>query len=100
MLSPVVFRVLKSIVEECRRAGVAVSLCGEMAGRPLDAMALLGLGFRTLSLAPPSLGPVKAMLRTVHLGMLQEFIDSLCQCDQKSIRDHLRCFAQDHHVLI
>ncbi|MFO1128968.1 MAG: phosphoenolpyruvate--protein phosphotransferase [Rhodospirillales bacterium] len=100
VLSPVVFRVLKSIVEECRRAGVAVSLCGEMAGRPLDAMALLGLGFRTLSLAPPSLGPVKAMLRTVHLGMLQEFIDSLCQCDQKSIRDHLRCFAQDHHVLI
>ena len=100
VLSPVVFRVLRSIVDECGKAGVAVSLCGEMAGRPLDAMALLGLGFRTLSLAPPSLGPVKAMLRTIHLGILREFIDSLSRCDQKSVRDHLRCFAQDHHVLI
>jgi phosphotransferase system enzyme I (PtsP) len=100
VLSPVAFRVLKSILDECERAGVAVSLCGEMAGRPLDAMALLGLGFRTLSLAPPSLGAVKAMLRTVHLGLLQEFIDSLCDSEQKSVRDHLRCFAQDHHVLL
>jgi phosphotransferase system enzyme I (PtsP) len=100
VLSPVAFRVLKSILEECEKAGVAVSLCGEMAGRPLDAMALLGLGFRTLSLAPPSLGAVKAMLRTVHLGLLQEFIDSLCSSEQRSVRDHLRCFAQDHHVLI
>ncbi len=100
VLSPVVFRVLKSILEECGRAGVAVSLCGEMAARPLDAMALIGLGFRTLSLAPPALGAVKAMLRTVHIGVLQEFIDSLCHVDQKSVRDHLRCFAQDHHVLI
>ena len=75
MLSPVVFRVLKSILEEAGRAGVPVSLCGEMAGRPLDAMALIGLGFRTLSLAPPSLGAIKAMLRTVHVGGLQEFVE-------------------------
>ncbi len=100
VLSPVAFRVLKSIIDQCDEAGVPVSLCGEMAGRPLDAMALLGLGFRRLSLAPPALGAVKAMLRTVHLGLLQDFIDSLCRCDQKSVRDRLRCFAQDHNVLI
>ncbi|MCC5979933.1 MAG: phosphoenolpyruvate--protein phosphotransferase [Salinarimonas sp.] len=55
-------RALRIIADTAREAGCRFSICGEIAGRPLEAMALLGLGFRTLSMAPSSVGPVKAML--------------------------------------
>jgi phosphotransferase system enzyme I (PtsP) len=100
VLSPVVLSVLKSILQQCTREGVSVSLCGEMAGRPLDAMALVGLGFRTLSVAPPSLGPVKAMVRSLDLGLVSAYVDSLAASSQRSLRDHFRGFAHDHHVMV
>ncbi len=55
-------RALRMIADSANEAGCRLSICGEIAGRPLEAMALLGLGFRTLSMAPSSIGPVKAML--------------------------------------
>jgi len=55
-------RALRLIADTARESDCRVSICGEIAGRPLEAMALLGLGFRTLSMAPSSVGPVKAML--------------------------------------
>lgn len=52
LLSPAVLRFLHDVVEQCNRAGVEISLCGEMAGRPLEAMALIGIGFRRMSMPP------------------------------------------------
>ena len=49
VLSPPVLCFLRELVERCRRAGVSLSICGEMASRPLEAMVLLGLGVRKLS---------------------------------------------------
>ena len=46
-------------------AGVPVAVCGEMGGRPLEAMALIGLGIDRLSITPAAVGPIKAMLRTL-----------------------------------
>lgn len=63
-------RALKAIVDSANRAHVPVTLCGELAGRPLEAMALIGLGYRDLSMSPASLGPVKAMLRSLDAGRL------------------------------
>lgn len=63
-------RALKTIVDAAQEAHVPVTLCGELAGRPLEAMALIGLGYRDLSMSPASLGPVKAMLRTLDAGRL------------------------------
>ena len=100
VLSPVIFRLLKIILGECARANVSISLCGEMAGRPLDAMALLGIGFRNLSVAPPALGPVKAMIRSINLQSVTDYIESLTTHGQCSVRDHLRAFASDHHVAL
>lgn len=100
VLSPAVFRALRSVLDECARAGVPLSLCGEMAGRPLDAMALIGLGFRNLSLAPPALGPIKAMIRSANLQSLTHYLDSLVRHDQCSVRDHLRAYAHDHGVAV
>jgi phosphotransferase system enzyme I (PtsP) len=91
---------LRLVVEQCDIAGIPLSLCGEMAGKPLDAMALVGIGFRSLSMSPPSVGPVKTMLRSLDVGRLREYLLSLGKCSSHSVRDRLRAFAKDHSILI
>ncbi|MEC5291472.1 phosphoenolpyruvate--protein phosphotransferase [Aurantimonas sp. C2-6-R+9] len=71
-LSAPFLRALKSIVDAGQRHDVPVTLCGEMAGQPLSAMALIGLGFRSISMAPPSIGPVKAMMVELEAEKLSE----------------------------
>ncbi len=99
-LSPPMLGALRLIVEQAAIAGVPLSICGEMAGKPLDAMALVGIGFRSLSMSPPSVGPVKTMLRSLDVARLREYLDSLGRCSDHSIRDRLRAFAKDHSILI
>ncbi len=61
-LNPAALSALRTIVEGAAKHKVPLNLCGEMAGKPLEAMALIGLGFRSISMAPASVGPVKAMV--------------------------------------
>jgi len=51
-----------------------VTLCGELASRPLEAMALIGLGFNQLSMTPTAIGPVKAMLLEVNAGEVEALV--------------------------
>ena len=67
-LSAAAARALATIVEAARRHDRPLSLCGEMAGRPLEAMALIGLGYRSISMAPASIGPVKSMVLSLDAG--------------------------------
>lgn len=99
-LSPAMLCMLRRLVDECGKAEVPVSICGEMAGRPLDAMALIGVGFRSLSMSPPSVGPVKTMLRSLHVGTLRDYLTGLFQRGDHSLRDKLRTYAKDHGVII
>lgn len=62
ILSAPVLRALKDIADKAGQYGKPVALCGEMASQPLGAMALAILGYRTMSLTPSAVGPVKAML--------------------------------------
>jgi phosphotransferase system enzyme I (PtsP) len=91
---------LGAIVEAAARAGIAVSLCGEMAGSPLDAMVLVGLGYRSLSMAPSAIGPVKSMIRSLDVGMLASFLATRRASPARSLRPLLREFARDHEVTI
>jgi phosphotransferase system enzyme I (PtsP) len=100
VLSPVLLKVLRFIVERCEAAGVSLSICGEMAARPLDAMALLGIGFRNLSIAPPAVGPIKMMVRSVQVGLVAQYLDQICLGKQTSLREKLKAYAQDHGVMI
>jgi len=75
-------------------------LCGEMAGRPLDAMALLGLGIRTLSMAPGQIGPIKMMIRSMHLGEVAAFVDRLCNRTDHSLRTRLFAFAAERGIVL
>lgn len=64
-LSASILRFLYRVLEPARAAGVPVAVCGEMGGRPLEAMALIGLGVERLSITPAAVGPVKAMVRSL-----------------------------------
>jgi phosphotransferase system, enzyme I, PtsP len=99
-LAPAVLAMLRELVRECDRHKVPVSLCGEMAGSPLEAMALLGVGFRILSMAASSVGPVKMMIRSLHLAPLEQFLATLDTSPDHSLRAKLSAFAQDHNVII
>jgi phosphotransferase system enzyme I (PtsP) len=73
-LSVPFLRALRMIVEAGNRHAVPVTLCGEMAGRPITALALIGIGFRSISMAPPSIGPVKAMLVELDVADLERLM--------------------------
>jgi phosphotransferase system enzyme I (PtsP) len=100
LLSPPVLTLLRSISQQCRAAGIPVSLCGDMASRPLEAMALIGIGFRDLSVAPPNVGPIKAMIRSLSALPLGEYMNSLYDLDQHDTREKLGSFAKEHGVKI
>ena len=97
-LSPPVLRFLRAIAAECDAANVPVALCGDMASRPLEAMALIGIGFRRLSMPFPSIGPVKAMVRSLDLPPLAKYLDVLCRLADPSVRKKLTDFARDHQI--
>lgn len=97
-LSPAVLSMLRHIAEVCAETGKPVSLCGEMAGRPLEALALIGIGFRSLSMTPPAMGPVKAAIRQISVRELEEYLSALLMSPHHSIRKKLKAFAQDHGV--
>jgi phosphotransferase system enzyme I (PtsP) len=99
-LSSAMLGLLRHLVRECAAAGVPLSLCGEMAGQPLDAMALIGLGFRHLSMAPPAIGPVKTMIRSLDLQRLQTYLSDIQASAAGSARGRLRAFARDHNVAL
>jgi phosphotransferase system enzyme I (PtsP) len=97
-LAPAALRCLGEIVRATSAAGVPLSICGEMAGGPLEAMALIGLGFRCLSMSPSSIGPVKAMVRSLRLGPLRQYLAGQFDRPDHSLREKLREFARDHGV--
>ncbi len=76
-LSPSFLRALRAIVRAANSARKPVTICGEMAGKPLEAMALLGIGYRNLSMAPAAIGPVKSMVRAVSVERLEAYLANL-----------------------
>ncbi|MEQ8283620.1 MAG: phosphoenolpyruvate--protein phosphotransferase [Parvibaculum sp.] len=99
-LSPAVLSFLKHIVAKCHRHETPLTLCGEMSGKPLEAMALLGLGFRRISMSPAAVGPVKMMVRSLDTGKLEAFMDGLLDLPDRSVRERLAGFAEAHGVLV
>lgn len=99
-LAPGMLTFIRHVATKCEAAGVPLSVCGEMAGRPLEAMALLACGVRILSVASPCIGPVKTMIRTLNVGPVKAYLDSLLKAPDRSLRDKLKSFAIDHGVVL
>ncbi len=98
VLNPIVMRTVKTIADAARDYKVDLGFCGDMATRPLEAMALLACGIRSLSMPPSAIGPVKAMLRTLNVRDLATYLDYVCTEPVHSIRLPLERFAKDHGV--
>lgn len=98
LLSPPVLAMLADLIARCRAAGVALSVCGEHAGRPLEAVVLAALGIETLSMQAASLLAVKAALAATDLGKLRTFVEALLAADDgaPSLREPLEAWAQDN----
>lgn len=99
-LSPAVLTLVRQIVRSAAEANGEVSLCGEIAGRPLEAMALIGTGLRCLSMQPPNIGPVKMMIRSLDTREITDFIDRQCDRSDHSLRTRLTAFAAEHEIVI
>jgi phosphoenolpyruvate-protein phosphotransferase len=70
-LHPALLRLIQVSVEAARTTGIELSVCGEMAGDPAAALALVGLGVRSLSMSAPSLAAVRRAIRAVGLEVLE-----------------------------
>jgi len=99
-LSPAILRYLKRVLDACRDYDVPARICGEMAGRPLEAMALIGVGAENFSITPAGLGPVKAMVRSLDAAALRVRLDQLLARPPKDMRRALNDWARRHSVTI
>ncbi|WEX09007.1 phosphoenolpyruvate--protein phosphotransferase [Chelativorans sp. AA-79] len=99
-LSVPFLRVLRQIAQAGQATHTPVTLCGELAGRPISAMALLGIGYRSISMNPASIGPVKAMLCELPLQDLSERMEeALANHGSKTdIRAELKQFASENEI--
>jgi len=95
-----VLRALGMIAQKGAAAGTSVTLCGEIGGRPLEAMALIGIGYRGLSMSPASIGPVKAAILAMDAGEVAALVqDLIAQKDgAASLRTQLRAYAEGKGV--
>ena len=99
-LSPAILRFLRRIARQAADADVPVAVCGEMGGRPLEAMALIGLGIDRLSITPAAVGPIKAMVRSLDRGALMESMAQWLAAPPLDMRAALRDWAVENDVEI
>jgi phosphotransferase system enzyme I (PtsP) len=99
-LSPPILTFIGQISEMCRAADVPVAVCGEMAGDPLAAMALIGVGIRELSMSPANIGPVKSMILNLDAAAMSSYLETLLTSSAPSIRSRLKSYAYDHGIAV
>src|SRR5712691_10522807 len=94
-ISAPVLRALKSIADKGRVHTKPVTLCGELASKPIGALALVAIGYRSFSLSPSAVGPVKAMLLDLNAGKAAALMQPLIDGPSGSlpIRERLKAFA-------
>jgi phosphotransferase system enzyme I (PtsP) len=95
-LSVPVLRAMKMIADKARAHGKPVTVCGEIASKPLGALALIGIGYRALSVLPSAVGPVKAMLLDLDAAKAERLVAPLLKRSHAaaSIRAKLAAFAE------
>jgi len=99
-LSPPALRALKQIQEACVDTGTQVSVCGEMAGRPLEAFTLVALGFDRLSMPPAGIGPVKQMVLSCDREAARRGVLALLKGTSGSVRGEIETLARKLYVAI
>jgi phosphotransferase system, enzyme I, PtsP len=99
-LSPAILRFIRRVAKECAAHNVDLAVCGEMGGRPLEAMALIGIGLNRLSITPAGIGAIKAMVCSLDSKSIAAEMDRLLAKPPQSIRNALTEWAQNNNVEI
>ncbi|HXC91625.1 MAG TPA: phosphoenolpyruvate--protein phosphotransferase [Stellaceae bacterium] len=99
-LSAPMLALLREVVVQTNAACVPLSMCGEMAGNPLEAMVLVALGFRTLSMSGTAIGPVKTMIRSLDAAAVADYLEEIGARPDHSLRPKLEAYAHDHAIAL
>ncbi len=100
ILSPPALSFLKRIRVDADASNLPISICGEAAGRPLEAMAFAALGFTRLSMPASGVGPVKKLLLSLDASVASEALDAMLASDARSLRGELTEFANRNGVAL
>jgi phosphotransferase system enzyme I (PtsP) len=100
VLTPAPLRALRTLIRAAKKYKVPVTVCGEMAGSPLEAMTLIALGFRSLSMAPAAIGPIKTMILSLDAGKATQCVEDLLREGAKDVRLSLQQFAENESVAL
>ncbi|MEP5730646.1 MAG: phosphoenolpyruvate--protein phosphotransferase [Sulfitobacter sp.] len=88
---------LEKIVARCQETNTDLSFCGEDAGRPVEALCFAAIGFRSLSMRPASIGPVKSLLRRCNLNDVHDVINAARDRGEMSVRADVMEYIKAQH---
>ena len=97
-LSPAILRFIRRVVQTTDGYPVDVAVCGEMGGRTLEALALIGLGIHRLSITPAAVGPIKAMVRSTNHADIRNKMDELLKNPTGNLREELALWAASQGI--
>lgn len=97
-LSPSILRFLRRVMQSSVGSGVDIGVCGEMGGRRLEALALMGIGYRRLSITPAAVGPIKELVRKVDLAELTTAMTGWLADPSLNLRERLAAWADAREI--
>jgi phosphotransferase system enzyme I (PtsP) len=97
-LSPAILRFLSRVVLATAGHPVQLGVCGEMGGRRLEALALIGLGIRRLSITPAAVGPIKELVRKVDTAEIGQAVKAWLASPPPSMRQALQQWAEERGI--
>ncbi|MBQ7303672.1 MAG: peptidase, partial [Alphaproteobacteria bacterium] len=100
ILSAPFLKVLREIVKKADKAKVPCSVCGEMASNPIEAMVLIGLGYKKLSVAGSAYSGIKNMIRSLNAQDITDYVQFLLKSPKRTLRPQLLSYAVDHAIAI
>jgi len=99
-LSPAILRFIRRVVRSVEGRGVEIAVCGEMGGRRLEALALLGLGIRRLSITPASVGPIKELVGHLDLSEITEAMGAWLDAPPRDLRAEMIDWASSRGISV
>lgn len=97
-LSPSILRFLRRVMLSSAGSGVEMGVCGEMGGRRLEALALMGIGYRRLSITPAAVGPIKELIRKIDLDELSAAMTAWLAEPKRHLRGELAAWADERGI--
>jgi phosphotransferase system enzyme I (PtsP) len=92
-LSPSILRFIRRVLATVADYNIDITVCGEMGGRRLEALALIGAGIRRLSITPAAVGPIKELVRRIDLGEIAAAMDGWLAAPPPNLRAALDQWA-------